>query len=504
MSLFVRESTGLVREVGPLKALLVSMGYNGFLIVPFVYLTGIYLYGGGNAAYVALIASWLMFIPGVVMWYLITRQYPRTGGDYVYFSRLNPPVGFAAWFNFTIGEMLYDAVLVYFSISQLGIVLQALGNPLSRIVASPRYEFAIAVALVVILIMVNVASARAGLTMFMIISTAALLTFIASAIYIALLPVSLIKASLGSAYVEALSYANKASPVDGVYGVLGMASFTTAVWAYVNFPATIGGEIRRDRVTALLGVVGMFVMGGLFFTLFVASFLRNLGVNFYIGASYMNAYGVDNGYILVNPGANLALIHTPIAVALAYSSVLWYIAPVTGVIIQVSRYLLAFSMDRVLPSAFSYVNPRTHSPIVAHLFDLAVTVVLMYILILTLFSSALLYALDLDALILLVFTFIVSVLMALIMYLKGVVKLKVSKVVIIPLTTIYLAFLLIFAYYWLTQPQYYLYVTGNPMQLLAESSVIFVIGLVIFAIAKYIRDREGISLSLVYEEIPPE
>ncbi|WP_291765187.1 APC family permease [Caldivirga sp. UBA161] len=504
MSIFVRESTGLVREVGPLKALLVSMGYNGFLIVPFVYLTGMYLYGEGNSAYIALIASWLMFIPGVIMWYLITRQYPRTGGDYVYFSRLNPPVGFAAWFNFTIGEMLYDAVLVYFSISQLGIVLQALGNPLAGIITSPRYEFAIAVALVVVLIMVNVASARAGLTMFMIISAAALLTFIASAVYIALLPISLIKSSLGSAYVEALMNASKASPTGGVYGVLGMASFTTAVWAYVNFPATIGGEIRRDRVTALLGVIGMFIIGGLFFTLFVASFLRSLGVNFYIGASYMYAYGVDNGFILINPGADLALIHTPIAIALAYSSFLWYIAPVTGVIIQVSRYLLAFSMDRVLPGVFSYVNPRTHSPVVAHLFDLAVTVILMYILILTPFSSSLLYALNLDALILLVFTFITSVLLALIMYVKGIVKLQVSKVLITSLTAVYLAFLLIFAYYWLTQPQYYLYVTGNPIQLLAESSVIFVIGLIIFAVVKHIRDKEGIPLSLVYEEIPPE
>ena len=500
----MRESTGLVREVGPLKALLVSMGYNGFLIVPFVYLTGMYLYGGGNSAYIALIVSWLMFIPGVFMWYLITRQYPRTGGDYVYFSRLNPPVGFAAWFNFTIGEMLYDAVLVYFSIGQLSTVLQALGNPLSKVISSPRYEFTIAVALVVVLIMVNVASARAGLTMFMVISTAALLTFIASAIYILLLPTSLIKSSLGSAYVEALMNASKASPVGGIYGVLGMASFTTAVWAYVNFPATIGGEIRRDRVTALLGVVGMFIMGGLLFTLFVASFVRSLGVSFYVGASYMNAYSIDNGYILVNPGADLALIHTPIAIALAYSSFLWYIAPVTGVIIQVSRYLLAFSMDRVLPGIFSYVNPRTHSPIIAHLFDLAVTIILMYILILTPFSSSLLYALNLDALILLVFTFIASVLLALIMYIKSTVKLQVSKMLITPLTAIYLAFLLIFAYYWLTQPQYYLYVTGNPIQLLAESSIIFVIGLVIFAIAKYIRDKEGIPLSLVYEEIPPE
>ncbi|WP_243679276.1 hypothetical protein [Vulcanisaeta distributa] len=48
MSVFVRESTGLVREVGPFKLLLMSMGYNGFLTIPFVYLAGLYLYGAGG------------------------------------------------------------------------------------------------------------------------------------------------------------------------------------------------------------------------------------------------------------------------------------------------------------------------------------------------------------------------------------------------------------------------------------------------------------------------
>ncbi len=214
---------------------------------------------------------------------------------------------------------------------------------------------------------------------------------------------------------------------------------------------------------------------------------------------------MDNGYVLVNPpGADLALIHTPIAIALAYSSVLWYIAPVTGVIIQISRYLLAFSMDRVLPRAFSYVSLRTHSPIVAHLVDLLITVVLIYILILTPLSAALLYAINLDALVLLVFTFVVSMVLALVMHARGITKLGVDRKVLITLDVIYLAVLSIFAYYWLTQPQYYLFITGNPLQLLAESSVIFIIGLAIFAVASYIRRREGIPLALTYMEIPPE
>ncbi|WP_243679275.1 hypothetical protein [Vulcanisaeta distributa] len=445
-----------------------------------------------------------MFIPGALIWYYITRQYPRTAGDYVYFSRLNPPIGFAAWFNFTVGEMLYDAVLVYFAIVQLGTVMQALNNPLASAVLNPRNEFILAIILITVLIMINVVSARAGLTMFAAMSLAALATFVASAVYVLLLPRGIIESSLGIEYLKALNEANKVSVTGGLYGLLGMAAFTTAVWAYVNYPVTIGGEIRRDRLTALLGVIGMFALGGLFFTLFITAFLKGFGLRFYIGASYMSAYGVDNGYVLVNPGADLALMHTPIAIALAYSSVLWYIAPVTGVIIQVSRYLLAFSMDRVLPRAFSYVSLRTHSPVMAHLVDLVITVALMYILILTPLSTALLYAINLDALVLLVFTFMASMLLALVMHVRGITKLSVNRRVLITLDVVYLAVLSIFAYYWLTQPQYYLLITGNSLQLLAESSAIFVIGLAIFAAVSYIRKREGIPLTLTYMEIPPE
>ena len=504
MKIFVRESTGLVREVGPLRLLLMSMGYNGFLIIPFVYLTGLYLYGTGSTAYAALFISWLIFIPGVLIWYYITRQYPRTAGDYVYFSRLNPPIGFAAWFNFVVGEMLYDAVLVYFAIAQLGTVMQVLNNPLANIVLNPRNEFIMAVALITVLILINIVSARAGLTMFAVVSLAALATFMASAIYVLTLPRSIIETSLGTEYLRAVNEASRVSVTGGLYGLFGMVAFTTAVWAYVNYPVTIGGEIRRDKLTAVLGVLSMFILGGLFFVIFIVAFLKAFGLRFFIGASYMSANELDNGYILINPGADLALIRTPIAIALAYSSVLWYIAPVTGVIIQISRYLLAFSMDRVLPRVLSYVSLRTHSPVVAHLVDLVITMALMYVLILTPLSSALLYAIDLDALVLLVFTFITSMLLALVMHVRGITKLEVSRKVLIALDLVYLAVLLIFAYYWLTQPQYYLSITGNPLQLLVESSIIFIVGLVVFAIASYIRSKEGIPLTLTYTEIPPE
>ena len=505
MSLFVRESTGLVREVGPFRAFLMSLGYNGFLAIPFVYMPGVFLFGKGAIPYIAIVLSWIIFTPAVALWYMITRQYPRTGADYVYFSRLNPRVGFAAWFNFTLGEMLYDAVLVYFAVTQLDMVLEAMGNPAYKPLSSPIVEFAVSVALLAIIIGVNMASARAGLDLFTAISIVAVASFIASAIYLLTLPRSLIASSLSGYYSEALKYANEAKPTGGLFGLLGMVAFTTAVWAYVNYPATIGGEIRRDRLTTLMGVVGMFIFGGLALTLFVASYLASLTPGFIIGAGYMYANGIDSGSILVNPGALLALINTPMAHVLALTSILWYIAPVTGVVIQVSRYLLAFSMDRVLPEVVSYVHPRTHSPIVAHAIDLAVTIILMAILLLTPFSSAFMYALNLDAVVLLVYTFMASMLLAIPYYARGVTKIRgLGRGPALALSVVYLLVLGIFAYYWLTYPQYYLSISGSAPLILVESSPFFIIGIVAYEAARIIRARQGIPLEAIYAEIPPE
>src|SRR5437899_10183303 len=45
-------------------------------------------------------------------------------------------------------------------------------------------------------------------------------------------------------------------------------------------------------------------------------------------------------------------------------------------VIIFSRYLLAQSMDRFLPSKLAYVSPRFGSPVVAHLVDLVITLAL--------------------------------------------------------------------------------------------------------------------------------
>lgn len=97
-----------------------------------------------------------------------------------------------------------------------------------------------------------------------------------------------------------------------------------------------------------------------------------------------------------------------------------------------------------------------------------------------------------------------SMMLALIMHARGVTKLEVGRGLLITLDLTYLTVLSIFAYYWLTQPQYYLSITGSPLELLLESSIIFIVGLAVFAIASYIRVREGLPLALTYAEIPPE
>ena len=56
--------------------------------------------------------------------------------------------------------------------------------------------------------------------------------------------------------------------------------------------------------------------------------------------------------------------------------ILWDIAILAYGIIVISRYLFAQSFDRFLPERMAYVSSKYRYPVVAHLTDLVITVVL--------------------------------------------------------------------------------------------------------------------------------
>src|SRR5579871_4964208 len=133
--LFVRRSTGLVREASAIDAAI----FNAVFSAP----VGATLAWGvffalaafpGSDLITATLIAFVLNIPVLIMMGLLASSMPRTGGDYVWVSRiLSPPLAvvsnFGAAFSALIGATFWAR---YFPVFGLGPILATLGVIFNR------------------------------------------------------------------------------------------------------------------------------------------------------------------------------------------------------------------------------------------------------------------------------------------------------------------------------------------------------------------------------------
>src|SRR5919204_6011808 len=128
--LFVRNSTGLVREASAVDATI----YNAVFSAPVgaTLAWGVFFalsaFPGADLVW-ATIISFFLNVPVLIMMALLASSMPRTGGDYVWVSRiLSPPLAtvsnFGAAFSALIGAPFWAR---YFPVFALGPILATLG-----------------------------------------------------------------------------------------------------------------------------------------------------------------------------------------------------------------------------------------------------------------------------------------------------------------------------------------------------------------------------------------
>jgi len=124
-TVFIRDATGLVRNISILDAFLASLGFMALPLALLTYTTGPYLFPGSDLVFATILTT-VLIIPLVLMYTLFSWAMPRSGGDYVYVSRtLHPLLGFISsfsmmfWFIFFIGFEANWAVTLAISPSLL-------------------------------------------------------------------------------------------------------------------------------------------------------------------------------------------------------------------------------------------------------------------------------------------------------------------------------------------------------------------------------------------------
>jgi len=389
---FVRKATGLVREIGFWTAAIivfcnvVGLGwqkrvfqFTGPAIVP----ESSYVLGMPPVTMSFLIVGIIVLLT-VFMFSVLSAAMPRSGGGYVYISRItHPAVGFlASWLEYfsitvswgQIGTAVFEAITIYSWLAGWS------ANWYSS-------EVGLIGGMVIVIVFAGIAYFGASMTgrilqvMFWIPAT---ITIVLYGIMLSATPAIMeagVKALTGLSPTQftqmALDQGMATSFSGGYWGAMAAATIGT-YWAFIGFAAStfVGGEVKeagkalpRTLIAANIIIVSLYVSIS-YVSSHAAMLVGKIGDYSFFSAYAYLSYGGGTlpagvarawmptiaGFSASGMGLNWFLAIIPIF------AVLWVANDIPPFIITSSRIIFAMSFDRVLPEKLSEVNEKWHSP----------------------------------------------------------------------------------------------------------------------------------------------
>lgn len=528
-AVFVRESTGLVKNVGFLDS--IAMNLSNMSVGALLGVIGIsglapMLFAGQNMSGVNLVLlsviAFVLSFPQIIVYTIMSRRYPRSGGDYVYVSRsLGGPLGSVLSFmGYTMETTAYLALIVLSTVFAIGSVglfftfdpnLLGLAVPAGDGPANSLSQFLVGATIFTALILVNILKPKAG---FKVVTALTIFGFLAI-----LLAMGVLLAA-GQSGVQNYINSGGAFSINGTqtYNVVSsqypggwfnwgpnlfllplMAAF---VYPWLNASPAVAAEIKgksalKWNVPISSFLVFAFLTGSLAVMYFTA------------GQAFTNAAYTNPTLVFGLPPASTSFNFFTLAMGVSGNVVLqwiiglgWILANMSVLaygIIVISRYLLAQSFDRFLPARISNVSHRFGSPITAHLVDLIITIGLVGFAAFAYSSGGIggadaLFGAILASMIYFIFVSISAVIHA-IRKEAGTTRLilGIAGILNIPVFA-YLSYeFLAYPDVWALHPLTYYFIIGS-----------VVAGALIYAASWRYNKSRGIDISLAFKELPPE
>ncbi len=407
---FTRKASGLVRVMSPYSAFVYNILTMG-LIFPWTYLWAPGALPGGKLVWGILLAM-LIEIPIAYVYVWLSTALPRSGGDYVFQSRV-----FGGGLAFTVvmsGFVIWILQWVALSgwlVSYLGLapLFLGLGATMQNAMFSGWGVFFTTSTGIVIVSILNALISMVLLTSGFknyvrfqnVMWWGTLLCFATVFIVLFTTPASEFVTRLNAFAVasggtpnfyETAVEAVKAAGIDlnppfSLMATLLIApiAWTSLQWA--TYSAQQNGEIKdaRSFKSQVFIMVGSLVATGILLALLAVGIERVAGPQFlYVaGAGYWSliAEANINGFNLWPPILAVALTGSPIVVLIiGFGYLLNSFQIVCNCYIGMTRVLVAMSLDRLLPEWFSKVDEKRHTPFNAHLayFLASIPVILAY------------------------------------------------------------------------------------------------------------------------------
>lgn len=384
---YARKSTGLVREGGAWSVLIYNINFVSIgLMTLFAVLLIPAFYPGGNMQLAFLICL-IVVLPTSMVFAMFSAAMPRSGGDYVYVSRvLGPSWGMMSNWNQTVWWILYGGVpsafFAYFGLTPLFRTLGVLMKNDSLIrfgdkLSTPTGAFIAGTLLIAAL----VAIFSLGLnTYFKLQNVLFVIALIGAALTIWVL-LGKDHASFQSGFNSSLtSVSGTSDPFGAVMDSAKGGGFATAkfslywtlipmTWIYLELvfnqsSAYIGGEVKRPGRVQLWSMPFAAVFAVAVAMITIWALQKSAGTTFLGAASYDN--GASLGFSTAPTYTELASYasgNTLLALIMSIGFVFWSYTWLPGQIVNASRNLLAYGIDGVGPSWLGKVSERTHAPI---------------------------------------------------------------------------------------------------------------------------------------------
>jgi amino acid transporter len=525
--LFSRQSSGLIRLASPFRTYAFNLGFAGVTYTSFIFVLFPATYPQSNL-FLALVIALIGFIALALVYAMLSAAMPRSGGDYVYVSRtLHPVVGFAANFASAMAYIFFIAqgafLMSQFIFSTLFSTLgSTLGNATLRSIgealAGPTLSFVVGT-LIILGFAVLVAIGMETYYRFQAIS------FVIGVVGITAMIVVLLINSQSDFIAAFNGYAqNTAGLANGYQSILDSArasGYETGGFSWAHTlgitgialltgmgTAFIGGEVKEVKKSQLVGMVGGTATVGLFVMLIAILLWKSVGLEFNGAASYLWVNAPDKYPLPIAPvfttwasiiSTNVFLLLVVMAAFLVWS---YFFLPQN--IIVVSRMMLAWSLDRLVPAKLGQVSSRRFTPVIA---ITVVTILAEVWLAIYAFSP---YFNALAAIIPVSLAFLVVSITGVVfpyrsktreIYEKSGIKYTLAGVPLLTLAAIVSSlYWLIALYYEFTHPELGY---NNPISL-GFTAITLVVPVTIYLFVRWTAARQGLDLNKAFEEIPPE
>ncbi len=381
-NVFIRESSGLVKQFGMMDA----AGKVANVMLPlaafYTLLWAPTIPGANNFGIAAIIASFFA-IPPLFVYMRLSELIPRSSGEYIYISRfINPIMGSIQGVTTIIGMTMFAASLIIELTVIAGLIpmLQLFGlafrsqnliNLSNVIGSSPYYLFAVSELFVLIyslIISIN-NKVLSKVVLLSLIGGQIIGSAIVSFIFIYLGRSSFVKGfnSLSQVFGSSQNYqfiSLHGEALVSQFSVLGTLVMAVLLWLWILAwfigPSYFAGEFKGGKSTIRKGMILGWSVGALFLILLSYGSQEALGLSFFDYAA-LNGWGnipinFDEGFVI---WAGIMVLNNP--VLLVILGITGFLAEfgINAILMALgTRVMLAMSFDRLLPEFLAKVTSK--------------------------------------------------------------------------------------------------------------------------------------------------